>query len=172
MLKPEIEKILNEQVAIEFAAANAYLSMASWAESKNLADIAAYLYAASEDERMHGLEMFKYINANGGVAVAPEVKAARKDYSNFLELFEHVYQLEHNNTLAINKIADTCMKSMDYATFKFMEKFVLEQQEAERSVSQLLHIIKTLGYDDRNLYFLNKTFKKINQGKIKGNTDE
>ena len=39
-----------------------------------------------------------------------------------------------------------------------------EQQQSERNVSELIATIERVGYEDRSLYYLDKTFKKVNTG--------
>ncbi len=161
MLSNEVSEILNKQSGIEADASHAYLALAGWCEERNLPGIAEYFYAAAEDERAHFLEIIKYINKHQAPARVDGVKQPRATFTNLLEVFQYVWDLEHNNTLNINAVADVCLKNKDFATYKFMEAFVLEQQESETSVQELIHMIKTLGNDDKSLYYINKNFKKM-----------
>ncbi len=161
MLSEEVVQILNKQTAVEADASHAYLALASWSEEKNLPGIAEYFYAAAEDERSHFLEIVKYINQHQAPAIISSVTHPRSSFVSLLEVFQYVWELEHNNTLNINEVASVCLKNKDFATYKFMEAFVLEQQEAEKSVEDLIHMIKTLGHDDKSLYYINKNFKKL-----------
>lgn len=161
MLSNEVSEILNKQTAIEADASHAYLALASWCEERNLPGIAEYFYAAADDERAHFLEMVKYINSHQAPAVIQAVSHPRSSFVNLLEVFQYVWDLEHNNTLNINNVAEVCLKNKDFATYKFMEAFVMEQQNSEKSVEDLIHMIKTLGHDDRSLYYINKNFQKL-----------
>ena len=76
-------------------------------------------------------------------------------------MFLYVWDLEHSNTLNINEVASVCLKNKDFATYKFMEAFVIEQQNSEKSVEDLIHMIKTLGHNEKSLYYINKNFKKL-----------
>jgi hypothetical protein len=51
---------------------------------------------------------------------------------------------------------------------KFLEAFVLEQQQSEKGVNELIDMIKRVGCDEKNLYYLNKTFKKNEERKAQG----
>jgi ferritin len=53
----------------------------------------------------------------------------------------------------------------DYATLQLLQPFIKEQQDSERSVEELIVMVKRVGYDAKNLYFLDKQFKKMMQGK-------
>jgi ferritin len=161
MLNQEVVNILNKQIAVEADASHAYLALAGWAEEKNLPGIAEYFYAAAEDERAHFLEMLKYINQHQAPAVISGVSHPRNTFVSLLEVFQYVWELEHNNTLNINNVADVCLKNKDFATYKFLEAFILEQQSAEKGVEDLIYMIKTLGHDDKSLYYINKNFKKL-----------
>ena len=161
MLSNEVVEILNKQTAVEADASHAYLALASWSEEKNLPGIAEYFYAAAEDERSHFLELVKYINQHQAPAVIRSVSQPRSSFVSLLEVFQYVWELEHNNTININNVADVCLMQKDFATYKFMEAFIVEQQNSEKSVEDLIHMIKTLGHDDRSLYYINKNFKKL-----------
>ncbi len=166
MLTTKIKTALNEQIQKEAYASNVYLTLASWCEEKNLDGVAAYFYAASNDERDHMLELYQYLNTYGGHAHLHPLKDTVVKCKNLLEVFLYVFELEHEVTISINKLAKLSYEENDFATFKFLEAFVLEQQQSEKSVNELIDMIKRVGYDDKNLFYLNKTFKKAEDKKI------
>jgi ferritin len=164
MLSKAVQTKLNEQIQKEAYASNAYLALATWAENKGLPNIAEYFYLASDDERSHALQLYKYINANGGSAQLKDSLGKVKDsFKTVLDVFKHVFELEHSVTLAINELVSWCLQNGEHATFFFLQAFVLEQQEAERSVQEIITVIERMGFEDRNLFYLDKQFKKINQ---------
>ena len=166
MLSTKIKNALNEQIQKESYASNVYLTLATWCEDKNLDGIAEYFYAASEDERAHMLEFFKYLNTYGGSAKIKPLKDFSVTQKNLLDVFKFVFDLEHEVTVSINKLAKLTYEENDFATFKFLEAFVLEQQQSEKGVNELIDMIKRVGYDDKNLFYLNKTFKKSEEKKV------
>jgi ferritin len=161
MLSKDIQQKFNEQVQREAFAAHSYLYMASWCESNNLPGIAAYFYDASEDEHEHMLSIYKYLNAQGGFAEVKTLNEPRKDFKNVLELFEHTLHLEQTVTRSINELVHDCDKAKEYAPFHFLKEFVLEQEQSENSVLDLIASIKRIGVEERNLYYLDKFFKKL-----------
>jgi ferritin len=164
MLSKAVQAKLNEQIQKEAFASNAYLAMATWAEGENLPNIAQFFYNSAEDERQHMLEIFKYINANGGAAKLEDKLGKPKDkFKNVLEAFQQVYDLEHGVTLAVNDLASWCQQNSEHATYFFLQAFVLEQQEAERNVGEIITVIERMGFEPRNLFYLDKQFKKIIQ---------
>ena len=168
MLSNKIKNALNEQIQKEAYASNAYLTLATWCEEKNLDGIAEYFYAASNDEREHMLEIYKYINTYGGSAHIKPLKDTTVKLKTLLDVFHYVFDLEHEVTVAVNKLAKLAYEENDFATFKFLEAFVLEQQQSEKGVNELIDMIKRVGCDEKNLYYLNKTFKKNEERKALG----
>jgi ferritin len=164
MLSKAVQTKLNEQIQKEAFASNAYLAMATWAEKKGLPNIAEFFYLSSDDERNHMLQLYKYINTNGGEAYLSDKLGKVKDsFKTVLEVFKYVFELEHGVTLAINELSSWCLQNGEHATFFFLQAFVLEQQDAERKVQEIITIVERMGFEDRNLFYLDKTFKKINQ---------
>jgi len=164
MLSKAVQTKLNEQIQKEAHASNAYLALATWAENKGLPNIAEYFYLASDDERSHMLQLYKYVNANGGSAQLKDSLGKVKDsFKTVLDVFKHVFDLEHGVTLSVNELATWCLQNNEHATFFFLQAFVQEQQDAERNVQEIITVIERMGFEDRNLFYLDKQFKKINQ---------
>ncbi|MFN0035667.1 MAG: ferritin [Saprospiraceae bacterium] len=165
MLSKTVQSKLNEQIQKEAFASNAYLALATWAEGHNLPNIAQYFYLTSDDERAHMLQIYRYVNEHGGAAMmGANLGEANTSFKNVLEVFRYVFELEHGVTVAINELASWCLQNGEHATFFFLQAFVAEQQLSERNVSELIATIERVGYEDRNLYYLDKTFKKVNMG--------
>jgi ferritin len=163
MLSAAVQQKLNDQINQEAFASHAYLDLATWAESRGLANVGQYFYLASGDERSHMLQLYQYVNANGGAArLAVGSDPLRQDFANLLDVFRYVFDLEHGVTIAINELATWCLQNGEHATFFFLQAFVAEQQASERNVSELISMIERVGCEERNLYYLDKTFKKIN----------
>jgi len=164
MLSEAVQAKLNEQIQKEAFASLAYLAMATWAEGENLPNIAQYFYNSAEEERQHMLQVYKYINANGGRAhLEHKLDKPKEKFKSVLDAFQTVYDLECSVSRAINELASWCLQNGEHATYFFLQPLVLEQQEAERKVSEILTFIERLGQEPRQLFYLDKQFKKINE---------
>ena len=82
MISKKLEQALNEQLALEAYASYAYLAMASWMENEGYEGTAKFLYAQSDEERMHMLKLFHYINEVGGFAISPAVSAPLTSFNS------------------------------------------------------------------------------------------
>ena len=156
MLSKKIEKLLNEQVQHESESSNYYLAMASWAETKGLNGVSAFLYGQSDEERVHMLKLFHYINERGGHAVAQGSKAPKGEFKNVKEVFEQVLKSEVNVTNEINQLVDACLKEKDYTTHNFLQWYVAEQMEEEKQAQTILDKLALLGDDKSGLYLFDR----------------
>ncbi len=150
MLKKKIEEILNSQVEKEAYAAQLYLSMASWAETKGLEGISNWFYAQHQEEILHMLKFIKYVNERGGKAIVPPVKQPPTDFPSIKAAFEGALEHEQMVTLSINNIVAVAIEEKDFTTHSWVQWFVNEQLEEESSVQKILDKLSLAG--DGSLY--------------------
>jgi ferritin len=146
-LKEEIEISLNAQVKMEAEASQKYLAMASWLERNGFVHSAGYLYAQAEEERMHFLKIFRYINEVGGTAITPIVGEVPQEYTSLRSVFEAALQSEIAVSNAINKIVAKCREAHDFATEQFMMWYVNEQMEEEKNARRALELFDLIDVD-------------------------
>src|SRR5438105_14650416 len=102
MLSSKITNALNKQIELEAESSQYYLAMASWAETKGLKGIAAFLYKHSDEERMHMLKLIKFINERGSHAIVPSLKEPPSTFKSVKHIFEQVLHHEVTVTKEIN----------------------------------------------------------------------
>ena len=137
MLKPKVEKILNEQIEKEGFSSMLYLSMASWAEGKGMPGIAQWLYAQAEEEKLHMLKFIKFINERGGKAIIPAFTKPQSEWKDVFVMFDEVLKHEQYISESINKIVEIAVKENDFATNNWAQWFVTEQVEEEILICSL-----------------------------------
>jgi ferritin len=156
MISTELEKALNEQVAMEAHASFIYLSMASWMENEGFEGTAKFLYLQSDEERMHMLKLFHYINEVGGYALAPAVSAPPLSFSSYQEVFTAIMEQETKVSHAIHKLVTMANAENDHTTFNFLQWYVAEQREEEAQFRSILDKLKILGKDGAGMYLLDR----------------
>lgn len=154
MLKPEIEKILNEQINKEAYSAHLYLSMASWAEKTGFAGIAKWMYAQAEEEWAHMLKFINYVNDRGGHAIISAIDKPSVEHGNVTEMFNAVLAHEQFVSESINTIVAATIDEKDYTTNNWIQWFVTEQIEEEASVNEILDKLKML--NGENMYMFDR----------------
>ncbi|MDI6048255.1 ferritin [Flavobacterium sp. XS2P24] len=161
MLSKNIEHALNNQIRIEAESSQTYLSMASWAETHGLEGISKFMYAQSEEERVHMLKLVRYINERGGHAKVSELKTPKISYGTFKEMFEELYKHEVFVSDSINKLVDISFSEKDYATHNFLQWYVAEQIEEEAQAKLILDKINLIGDDKGGLYLFDRDMQQL-----------
>lgn len=154
MLAKKVEEILNRQIEREDYSSQLYLAMASWAENKGFEGVSEWLYAQSEEERMHMLKLVKYVNERDGVAKIPGMETPPADFSDVFVMFDDVLKHEQYISASINEIVAVCMKENDYTTQNWIQWFVTEQIEEEASVKAIIDKLNLVGKN--NLYMFDR----------------
>lgn len=157
----ETEDLLNKQILMEGTSSAAYLSMASWCDMKGFIHSARFLYNHSEEERMHMLKLFRYINDSGGLALQPEIKGIQHQFSSLREIFDKILGHEIAVTQSINHIVDHSLTAKDFATFNFMQWYVTEQREEETLARRALELFEIIGEGGIGLWTIDQEIGKL-----------
>jgi len=161
MLSKKVTEALNAQVEKEAYSSHLYIAMASWAEVKGYSGVADWLYAQSDEERLHMLKILRYINERGSEGRLGAVKEPPREYGSVKELFEAVLKHEQFISQSINEIVLLCGEEKDFTTQNFLQWFVNEQIEEEKNVRLILDKIKLVG--DHNMYIFDRDIMSLRQ---------
>ena len=161
MLKAKIQDALNKQVTIEAQSSQVYLSMACWAETQGFEGVAEFMYAHSDEERMHMLKMVKFINERGGHAIVSALDAPPVSFGSFKEMFQELFNHEVAVSESINDLVDICLQEKDYATYNFLQWYVSEQIEEEALARNILDKINLIGDDKGGFYLFDNDIKSL-----------
>ncbi|MBW6483233.1 MAG: ferritin [Vicingaceae bacterium] len=161
MLKPKIEKALNTQIKIEAESSQAYLAMASWAETEGLGGAAQFLYQHADEERIHMLKMVQYVNERGGKAVIPALKQPKLSYKSLTDLFQTLLDHELVVSNEINNVVEVCLAEKDYTTHNFMQWYVAEQIEEEALGRTIMDKLRLIGSDKGGLYLFDRDIQTL-----------
>lgn len=162
MLPKKVEDILNEQILREDYSSQLYLSMASWAENKGFEGVSTWLYAQSEEERVHMLKLVRYVNDRDGVAVIPGINKPPTDFGDVFVMFDQVLAHEKFISGSINEIVAMCIAENDYTTQNWIQWFVTEQIEEEASVKAIIDKLNLVGKN--NLYMFDRDIPTMRGG--------
>lgn len=169
MVTKKVESSLNKQISLEASSSQYYLAMASWAETQGLSGVAQFLYAQSDEERLHMLKLIKYLNERGGQALIPELKEQPQKFKSIHFVFEEVLKHEVLVSNEINKLVDICLKEKDYTTHNFLQWYVSEQIEEEATARTIIDKLKLIGDDKGGLYLFDRDLPTIGTAKNSGN---
>ncbi|MCH3882544.1 MULTISPECIES: ferritin [Tenacibaculum] len=161
MLSKKIEEALNSQITIEAESSQVYLSMACWAETQGFEGVAQFMYAHSDEERMHMLKLVKFVNERGGHAKISELAAPPTEFGSFKNMFQTLFDHEVFVSKSINDLVHITLEERDYATHNFLQWYVSEQIEEEALARNILDKINLIGDDKGGLYLFDNDVKQI-----------
>ncbi|TYP99380.1 ferritin [Tenacibaculum adriaticum] len=161
MVSKKIESALNNQIKIEAQSSQVYLSMASWAEVQGFEGVAQFMYAHSDEERMHMLKLVKFVNERGGHATVPALEAPSAKFGSFKDMFQNLFDHEVMVSESINELVHITLEERDYATHNFLQWYVAEQIEEEALARNILDKINLIGDDKGGLYLFDNDVKQL-----------
>lgn len=168
-LSSTIVAALNAQMTKEAHASQIYLSYAAWADGQGFAGTANFLFRHANEERNHMMKIVEYILKRGGKVEVTAIPAPPENPISLNNCFEKVLEHEVDNTKAIYKVAKLSHEEEDWATWNFMQWFVMEQVEEETLAMNLLDKMKIAGGENMNsnaLYSFDKDMENAS-GEVK-----
>lgn len=142
MLDKKIEDALNDQMNFEMFSANIYLAMAAQFDAMNLTGFANWMKVQYQEEIMHMMKFYDYLNERGGRAVFKALDAPPTEWDSTLAAFEHALKHERIVTGRINDLVTLAADEKDHATGNSLQWFVAEQVEEESSVDAVIQQLK------------------------------
>ena len=156
MTSKGLQQAMNDQIRREFESAYVYLSMAAWMEDQNLPGFAAWLRQQAREEGGHAMKIFDHLVDRGCRVRLQPLGAPPIDFKSSLEVFEGVKQHEQGVTASINELYGLALTERDYASQVFLEWFITEQVEEEKTSSHVLESVRRVGDNPAALVMLDR----------------
>jgi ferritin len=154
MLNKKIEGALNQQLIAELYSSYLYLSMSAYFQSINLPSFANWMRVQAQEELVHAMKFYDFINARGGRVMLQQIEAPPTEWSSPLDVFENAYKHEQKVTGLINDLVNLAVGERDHATNIFLQWFVTEQVEEEASADEVVQKLRLVGNDSAGLFML------------------
>jgi ferritin len=133
----------------ELESAYTYLSMSAHCAAQNLSGFGGWLRTQAQEEVMHAMKIYDYLEDRGGRVRLQAVKQPGAEWSSPLALFEDVLEHERKVTAEIDALFELALKEKDYASQTFLHWFVTEQIEEEKIATQVVETLRLAG-DNRS----------------------
>ena len=156
MIKAKIQGALNKQLNAELYSSYLYLSMAAYFESVSLKGFANWMLAQTQEELVHAMKFYDYINESAGRVNLTSISAPSAQWDSPLAAFEQVYEHEQKVTGLINDLVTLAVSEADQDTNNFLQWFVAEQVEEESSADEIVQKLRLLGEDRSRLFTLDQ----------------
>ena len=144
-VSPDVIESLNAQLGKELEAHLQYLAISSWFDSEGLPELTGFFARQAAEEHEHAMKFLTYIQDVGGPVVIPALAAPKPAFESAEEAVATSLEAEEDVTARIDAIMDQAIATKDHATQAFLQWFVTEQVEEEKSVSLIVEQLKMAG---------------------------
>jgi ferritin len=156
MIAKAVEDAMNDQLGFELRSAYNYLAMSAYCEAESFPGFAHWLRSQAQEEVDHAMRFYTFIIDRGGRVRLQDLGTPASDFNSLLEVFEQSLDNERAVTRAINELYTLTSKEQDYASQAFLNWFVTEQVEEEKTVESIIDDLKRVGDAGDALYILDK----------------
>ncbi len=158
MLDAKVSKLLNEQINKELYSAYLYLDFSVFYEAEGLDGFANWYMIQAQEERDHAMLMLKYLQNNGEKITLDAVSRPDKEPKALIDPLKMGYEHEQYVTSLINDIYAAAYEVKDFRTMQFLDWFVKEQMEEEKTAEDMIKKMELFGNDSKGLYSLDTEF--------------
>ena len=158
-MNTQVEALLKEQINKEFYSAYLYLAMSNYYYGENLDGFGHWFEVQAREEQEHAMKILKYLQDNGVKVELAAIAAPGADFSDYRAPLTAALKHEQYVTSLIHAIYKQARDSDDFRACQFLEWFVAEQGEEEKSTADLIAKVDLLGGDAKGLYLLNAELK-------------
>ena len=145
MLSPKLQEALNAQLNAEYYSSYLYLSMAAYFDDANLPGFANWMKVQSREELGHAMKFYDHIADRRGRVALRAIEAPPTQWKSPLAAFEDALKHEQKVTGLINDLVKLAASEGDSAADVFLQWFVAEQVEEEKSADEMVQKLKLVG---------------------------
>lgn len=160
MMKKKMLKALNDQVNAEMFSSYLYLSMEAYFQSISLKGFAAWMRVQVQEELMHGMKFYDFINERNGKVTLEAIAKPESSWASPLAAFEAILTHEQHVTSLINDLVDLAITEKDHAANNFLQWFVSEQVEEEASANDIVEKLKLVQDNPSGLFMIDAELGK------------
>lgn len=159
MLNEKVGSLLNLQINKEFYSAYLYLEFSNFYKEKGLDGYANWYRIQAKEEMDHALLMMQYLQNNDYKVVFDAVDKPEAELKSFDDPLKMGLEHERYVTGLINEIYGAAHEAKDYRSVKFLDWFVDEQGEEEKTAADMITKYELFGHDPKGLYSLDSEYK-------------
>lgn len=171
MMSQTMQDALNEQMKHEFYSVYLYLSMSAYCDGVNLPGLARWMRGQAQEEAKHAMKIFDHLLDRGGRAELQQIDRPPVQYASPLEVFEQAHRHEQQVTASINRVYGLAMDERDFASKVFLDWFVQEQVEEEKTSGLLAEQMRMVGEDRPGLLMLDRELGQRRSGAVEAPAD-
>jgi ferritin len=138
MLNERMEEALNEQLNKEMYSSYLYLAMSAYSSNVGLPGFAHWFRVQVQEENIHAMKLFNYINDQGGRVKLKEIKEPPFEFGTAMDMFQQTLKHEQFITRSIHELVDLANAEKDESTASFLQWYLKEQVEEEENDNEII----------------------------------
>ena len=154
MLDRKVVQLLNEQINKEFYSAYLYLDFSNYFIDQELNGFGNWYKIQAQEERDHALLFLEYLQNNGEKIDLLPIGKPDVALTDNKAVLEAGLNHERYVTSLIHAIYEAAYNVRDFRTMQFLDWFVKEQGEEEKTADGLVKKFDLYGNDPKSLYML------------------
>ncbi|HHW93651.1 MAG TPA: ferritin [Clostridiaceae bacterium] len=163
-MKPNVQKLMNEQINKEYFSAYLYLSMSEWLMQNGWIGAAHWMNIQYHEELAHAEGFVSYMQMRGVPIVFEGIDKPKAEWDSLLQVFEEALAHEEMISDSIQKIVEAARTAGDRAAELFLDWYILEQIEEETAADNNVLLIKRADGDMRVLVAVdNEMANRVNE---------
>ena len=156
---------MNQQLKLEIQAFYNYLGMSDYFDAVSLPGFSQWMFNQAQEEWMHAMKFRTFIQDRGGRVLLSAIAKPSSDYDSALSVFEHALENEQAVSQSISNIYAIAEEEKDFASQAFLNWFVTEQVEEEKTMSDIIDWLKRMVGSPQGLFLLDE---RLGQGGLSG----
>jgi ferritin len=166
MMNPKVQDAFNEQMKHEFYSSYLYLSMSAYLDAANLPGLSRWMRMQAREEAIHAMKIFDHLLDRGGKIQLHPISRPPADFSSPRDVFDQAHRHEKEVTATINGLYGLALDERDFASRVFLDWFVQEQVEEEKTSGLLAEQLRMVGDDRPGLLMLDRDLGQRRSGAV------
>ncbi len=156
-MKNDVRDLINQQINREFHSAYLYLDFACYFEKNGLKGFAHWFREQAKEELKHGMLFIRYLIDSGEMFKWQDIEQPvwpMNEQKSCLAILKAAYRHEQYITGLIEIIYAHAEENQDLRTLDFLDWFIAEQTEEEKTAADLIREFELFGENASSLYLL------------------
>lgn len=154
MVSKKVVDLINDQIKAELESEYIYLAMAVWAGKNGFKGARNFLFKQATEEHAHAMKFINFLAEIDEKAVIPEIEKPKNNYKSLMEVFESGLKHEKKITARIHKLVALSEEEKDYISADFLQWYVSEQVEEEKTFRDIVKMITMAGESPQVLFMI------------------
>ena len=154
MISEGMASALNDQINAELYSAYLYMAMSAYTASEGLAGAANWFRVQAQEEMAHVDKFAEYIQDQDRRVILMAIDEPPADYEGLGGALRLTLEHERKVTARVSALVEKAVEEHDRASEIFLQWFVSEQVEEEKSAKDLIDKLKLAGEAGPGMFML------------------